>query len=126
MEDRPQNVTYFARTNVRQPARTFGICEADRLSHMYVIGKTGTGKSTLFETLIRQDIARGRGFALIDPHGDLADRVHAAVQSSQRSDVIHVDVADPGQPFGYNPLRHVRSDRRPLAASGMLEVFRKM
>lgn len=126
MEERTRKITYFARTNVRQPDRTFGIIDVDRLSHMYVIGKTGTGKSTLFETLIRQDIAHGRGFALIDPHGDLADRVHAAALSSHRSDVIHVNVADHGQPFGYNPLRHVRSDRRPLAASGMLEVFRKM
>jgi DNA helicase HerA-like ATPase len=104
MEERAQNVTYFARTNVRQPYRTFGIRDADRLSHMYVIGKTGTGKSTLFETLIRQDIARGRGFSPIDPHGDLADRVHAAALSSHRNDIIHVNVADPGQPFGYNPL----------------------
>ncbi len=126
MEPHAHNVTYFARTNVRQPYRTFGIRDADRLSHMYVIGKTGTGKSTLLETLIRQDLDRKCGFALIDPHGDLADRVHAAALASSRDDVIYIDVADPDQPYGYNPLRHVQRGRRPLAASGMLEVMKKM
>lgn len=126
METRAHDITYFARTNVRQPYRTFGIRDSDRLSHMYVIGKTGTGKSTLLETLIRQDLDYGCGFVLIDPHGDLADRVHAAALASSRDDVTYIDIADPEQPFGYNPLRHVRRDRRPLAASGMLEIMKKM
>lgn len=119
------DIAYFARTNVRQPYRPVGIREADRLSHIYVIGKTGTGKSTLLETLIQQDLKCGRGFALIDPHGDLADRVAAAAVSLSRKDFLSIDVAD-GQRYGYNPLRHVRQDRRPLAASGMLEVMKKM
>jgi energy-coupling factor transporter ATP-binding protein EcfA2 len=125
MANRSREITYFARTNVRHPHRLFGIRETDRLSHMYVIGKTGTGKSTLLETMILQDLAGGRGFALVDPHGDLADRVHVAAAAS-RDDVLYIDVANPDQPFGYNPLRHVRRDRRPLAASGMLEVMKKM
>lgn len=126
MEKQPNDITLFARTNTRQPWRTFGIRDADRLSHMYAIGKTGTGKSTLFETLIRQDLARGSGLALIDPHGDLAERVQAAALRQGTANVTYVDVAAAAQPFGYNPLRHVRADRRVLAASGMLEVFEKM
>jgi hypothetical protein len=126
MERRTPDVTYFARSNVREPFLTFGIRDRDRLSHFYVIGKTGTGKSTLLETLIRQDLERGAGFALIDPHGDLAERVKAAALPLPADGFTYVDVADPDQPFGYNPLRHVRPDRRPLAASGMLEVFAKM
>jgi hypothetical protein len=90
------------------------------------IGKTGTGKSTLIETMALQDLERGNGFALIDPHGDLVGRIAAAIPSSQRNRVIYLNAADPAQPYGYNPLRHVREDRIALAASGMMEVFKKM
>jgi ABC-type lipoprotein export system ATPase subunit len=73
---------------------------------MYVIGKTGTGKSTLLETLALQDIAHGRGMMLIDPHGDLAERVVQAIPAHRRQDVIYFNVPDPTQPFGYNPLKY--------------------
>ena len=69
-------------TNFRRAGAPFGIKQADRLSHVYMIGKTGVGKSTLLEVLARQDLSAGRGFALIDPHGDLVERVHAAVPDS--------------------------------------------
>src|SRR5262249_32632011 len=81
---------------------------------------------TLLETMALQDIARGKGLALIDPHGDLVDRVATRVPPARRGDVIYLNASDPSQPFGYNPLRHVRDDRIALAASGMLEVFKKM
>jgi len=121
-----QNISYFARTNGRLPHHTFGIRQADRFSHVYLIGRTGTGKSTLIETLILQDIKYGRGCALIDPHGDLAERVRARVPEERASDLTYMDVADPTQPYGYNPLRRVRADRVPLAASGLLESFRML
>ena len=63
-------ISYFARTNFHQKHKLFGIKQADRLSHVYVVGKTGVGKSTLIETLARQDLEAGRGFALVDPHGE--------------------------------------------------------
>jgi type IV secretory pathway TraG/TraD family ATPase VirD4 len=103
-----------------------GIKREDRFSHIYVIGKTGTGKSTLLETMALQDLEHGNGLALIDPHGDLVERVAAHVPPHRKIDVFYLDAADPAQPYGYNPLRHVRSDRRALAASGMLEVFKKL
>jgi len=121
-----EDITYFARTNGRLPHRRFGIRNQDRFGHVYIVGKTGTGKSTLIETMVRQDIARGEGFALIDPHGDLVERVASAVPKEHFSRVIYFNATDPAQPFGYNPLRHVRKDRRTLAASGMLELFKKM
>jgi len=93
---------------------------------MYVIGKTGTGKSTLLETLATQDVLHGRGMMLIDPHGDLAERVMQAVPAHRRDDVIYFNVPDPTQPFGYNPLKHVREDKISLVASGLLEAFKKM
>jgi hypothetical protein len=119
-------VSHFARANFRNQGTPFGIKQADRLSHMYVIGKTGTGKSTLLQTLALQDIAQGRGMMLIDPHGDLAERIVGNIPSHRRDNVIYFNVPDPKQPFGYNPLKHVREDKIPLAASGLMEAFEKM
>jgi Helicase HerA, central domain len=75
-----RRITHFARTNARNQHRVFGIKQPDRLSHMYIIGKTGTGKSTLLERLILSDVEAGEGLALVDPHGDL---VHRRVQKIQ-------------------------------------------
>jgi type IV secretory pathway TraG/TraD family ATPase VirD4 len=119
-------ITHFARTNARNDRRVFGIKRSDRLSHMYVIGKTGTGKSTLLERLILSDIEAGEGLVLVDPHGDLVERIVARVPEHRKSDVIFLDVPRPGQPYGYNPLKRVAPEKRPLAASGLLEVFEKM
>jgi type IV secretory pathway TraG/TraD family ATPase VirD4 len=118
------HIIQIARVDFRNDDRVFGIKEEDRFSHLYIIGKTGTGKSTLIETMALQDLERGNGFALIDPHGDRAERVAARIPASQRNRVIYLNTTDPSQP--YNPLRHVREDRIALAASGMIEVFKKM
>lgn len=120
------SASYFAETNFHQRVKRVGIEQADRLSHLYVIGKTGVGKSTMLETLARQDMAAGRGFALIDPHGDLVERVWQGASAAERERVLYFDAPDARQPFGYNPLRRVRSDKIPLAASGILETFRKL
>src|SRR5262245_31616452 len=103
-------ITRFAQVDFRGDTRVFGIRDEDRFSHIYIIGKTGTGKSTLIETMAAQDLERGKGFALIDPHGDLAERVNARVPRSRRSGVIYLDAGDTTQPYGYNPLRHVSKD----------------
>jgi len=91
---------------------------------MHVIGKTGAGKTSFLEGLIRQDIDAGRGLCLIDPHGDFAGRVERYAKSI-RHDVIYLDVADPATPYGYNPLRGVANAYIPLAVSGLLDVFKK-
>lgn len=121
-----RDISYFARTNGRDPHVAFGITQADRLSHMYVIGKTGTGKSTLMETLIRQDIDAGRGCALLDPHGDLVERIAASIPMHRVADVIYFNVPDPKLDFGYNPFAQVGAGLRPLVASGLMDVFKKM
>ena len=82
------NVIRFARVDFRNDDRVFGIKDEDRFLHVYVIGKTGTGKSTLIETMALHDLERGNGFALIDPHGDLVARVAARVPASHRDKVI--------------------------------------
>lgn len=119
-------VSYFARTNGRQPHRTFGIKQGDRSSHLYVIGRTGAGKSTLLETLAIQDMQHGRGLCLIDPHGDLAERLIGSIPEHRKSDLIYLNAPDAGQPYGYNPLRRVHPSRIPLAVSGLLEAFKKL
>jgi hypothetical protein len=119
-------VTHVGRVDFRNDDRVFGIKHEDRFSHVYVIGKTGTGKSTLLETMALQDLECGNGFALIDPHGDLVARIAARIPASQRDRVVYLDATDPAQPYGYNPLRHVSEDHIALAASGMMDVFKKM
>lgn len=119
-------ISYFARTNFHLKHKLFGIKQADRLSHVYVIGKTGVGKSTLIETLARQDLEAGRGFALVDPHGDLVESIAASIPPDQVNHVVYLNAPDPKQPYGYNPLRRVRDDKIPLAVSGLLETLKKM
>jgi type IV secretory pathway TraG/TraD family ATPase VirD4 len=122
----PSDVSRFARVDFRDDRRVFGLKTEDRFSHVYIIGQTGTGKSTLLETMVLNDLEHGRGLALIDPHGDLVERVAARVPASRTADTVYLNVPDPAQPYGYNPLRRVREDRITLAASGFIEVFKKM
>jgi hypothetical protein len=93
---------------------------------MYIVGKTGTGKSTLLETLIRQDIASGQGLAILDPHGDLVERIWEKVPKERRGDCIYFNVPDRQHPLGFNPLERVPAVKRPLAASQLLEAFKKL
>jgi hypothetical protein len=116
----------FARVDYRRDQRTFGIKNEDRFSHVYIIGKTGTGKSTLIETMVLQDLEVGNGFALVDPHGELVERIAARIPPSRQADTIYFNPSDPTQPYGYNPLRQVRPDFISLAASGLMEVLKKM
>jgi len=120
------NIVRFARVDFRDDHSVFGIKSEDRFSHIYVIGKTGTGKSTLLETMALQDLEQGRGFALIDPHGELAERIADRIPASRQADTIYFNPSDPAQPYGYNPLRQVRPEFISLAASGLMEVLKKM
>lgn len=119
-------VTYFARTNFRNEGKLFGIKQRDRLHHIYTIGKTGTGKSTLLRTLITQDIQRGEGVALFDPHGDLVDAVAAGVPDERSADLIYLNVPDTSQIWHFNPLADVPEEKRALGAAGIVEVFQKL
>jgi hypothetical protein len=119
-------VTLLGRTTFRNNHRAFGIRHADRRAHVYIIGQTGTGKSTLLETMLVQDLAAGEGVALLDPHGDLVEHLVVRVPTSRRDDLIYVNVPDPSQPWGFNPLAGVPADKRPLAASALLDAFKKL
>jgi hypothetical protein len=124
MPDR--SLSYLGTTNFRATGKRFGIRQGDRLSHLYLVGKTGVGKSTLLATLALQDIAAGRGVAVVDPHGDLAEMLVARVPPGEHHRLRYLNATDPAQPYGYNPLRRVRDEKIPLAASGLLETMRKL
>jgi len=118
-------VTHFARTNYRTE-RLFGIRRGDRRAHMYMIGKTGTGKSTLLRTLVLQDIQNGEGLGLLDPHGDLVKEILEAIPESQKCNVIYFNVPDTAHALSFNPLADVPPLKRPLVAAGLLEIFAKI
>jgi DNA helicase HerA-like ATPase len=103
-----------------------GLAPADARHHSYVIGQTGSGKSTLLLNLARQHLAAGRGFALLDPHGDLADAVLAGFPSHRADDLIVFNPADLEFPVGLDLLAHVARDRRHLVASGIVEACKSL
>lgn len=96
----------------------------DRRRHMHVIGKTGTGKSTLIYSLMLQDLAAGRGFALLDPHGDLAQAVVDSVPPERTNDVLYFNPGDLEHPVGFNPLDGVPPDSRPLVIAHIIAAFK--
>jgi len=100
------------------------LSEDDRRRHLYLIGKTGTGKSTLLLSLLLADARAGRGFALLDPHGDLARALIDAMPRHRIPDCIYLDPADLAHPAGFNPLHNVAPDRRPLVAAHIVAAFR--
>ena len=116
----PASILGLAYKRYAEPT-PFGILQRDRLMHLYAIGQTGTGKSTLLYNLAHQDAQHGRGFCLIDPHGDLAEDLHRNLDQPH----IYWDVADPACPYGYNPLKRVAESYRPLVASSLIETLKK-
>lgn len=125
VEDRPE-VTLFAQTNFRNVRRTFGIKLDDRRRHMYLIGKTGMGKSTTLENMIIADIRAGRGVTVVDPLGDLVEKILEYIPSYRVNDVIYVNPADYEYPVAFNVLESVDPTHRHLVASGLIAVFKKI
>src|SRR5579871_4112080 len=116
----------FAITNYRDIRRRFGIKQKNRRGHMYIVGKTGTGKSTLIQNMACHDMEAGYGLALIDPHGDLAEEILDCVPSSRVNDVIYLNPSDLEYPLAFNPLEHVARDQRDLVVSGMISTLKKV
>jgi hypothetical protein len=96
----------------------------ERRRHLYIVGQTGTGKSTLLLNLIRQDLIAGEGLALLDPHGDLAESVLAHIPKARTNDLVYLDPADDERPIGFNPLSQVRDELKPIVADGVVSAFR--
>jgi hypothetical protein len=124
--EHPNTITYFAQTNFRGEARKFGIKRNDRPRHMYVIGKTGMGKSTMLENMIIQDIQNGEGLAVVDPHGDLVEKVIDFVPENRLDDVIYFNPADMNFPIAFNIVEQVDDEYKNLIANGLVGVFKKI
>lgn len=121
-----EDLTVLGKTNFRGSNQTFGIKTLDRRRHMYIIGKTGMGKSTLLENMIFSDIQAGRGVAVIDPHGDLADAVLNFVPSSRTNDVVIFNPADRDHPVAFNMLENIDPAFNTIVCSGLVGIFKKI
>lgn len=113
-------------TNFRNQKQPFGIKDTDRLNHIYVIGKTGTGKSTLLLNMAISDIQRGNGLCLIDPHGDIAEKILDYVPKERIKDVIYFNPADENFVVSFNPLQDIKEDQKHLVIAGLLATFKKI
>jgi len=125
--DSNEPLLILGETDFRRTHRRFGLLAADRLRHLWVIGKTGSGKSTLLANLIAQDLARGVGCALLDPHGDLVAQILPYVPAARTNQVVLFSPADREHPISFNVFRQGRrchSDRA-LLASQLVSVFKK-
>jgi hypothetical protein len=119
-------MTIFAKTNFRNKETVFGIKPGDRRRHMYVIGKTGMGKTNMIQNMAIQDIRNGNGVAVVDPHGEFAEECLKAVPSFRINDVIYFNPADMEYPIAMNIMEDVDLEHRHLVASGLVGVFKKL
>lgn len=126
MQEDPNKVTYFAVTDSRGKRTPFGIKRRDRARHMYVIGKTGMGKSTMLENMAIQDIRNGEGIAFIDPHGSTAEKLLDYVPEHRIKDVVYFAPFDMDYPVAFNVMEDVGYDKRHLVVSGLMSAFRKI
>ena len=120
------DIVLFAETNYRNIRKKFGIKTNDRRRHMYLIGKTGTGKTTAMENMALQDIQAGRGVAFIDPHGESVEKILNFIPPNRINDTVYFNPADVDYPFAFNVLESVGPSHRHLVASGLVGVFKKI
>ncbi|MFH1671571.1 MAG: type IV secretion system DNA-binding domain-containing protein [Candidatus Portnoybacteria bacterium] len=120
------NITFFAKTNFRGQNRTFGIKKSDRRQHMYIIGKTGVGKTVLLKNMALQDIQNGEGLCVVDPHGEFVEELVDKIPSHRVNDVIYFNPADTEYPIGFNVLEVVDSEYKHLVASDLMGIFTKI
>ena len=121
-----EKVTYFAETDFRNKKTKFGIKNKDRSRHMYVIGMTGMGKSTMLENLAIQDIQSGEGVAFIDPHGGTAEKLLSYIPEHRIKDVVYFAPFDDEYPISFNVLEDVDPKRRHLVVDGLMSSFKKI
>ncbi len=121
-----EEITSLGKTNFRNKKVEFGIKTDDRRRHIYVIGKTGVGKTTMMENMVIEDILAGRGVGVVDPHGDFAEQLLKFIPENRIDDVIYFNPADIDFPIGFNPLEKVGDEYRHLVASGLMGIFKKI
>src|SRR3989339_1002901 len=121
-----RDVTYFAKTNFRNSDSIFGIKRKDRRQHMYILGKSGTGKSVLMSNLIVQNIQNGEGVCVVDPHGELVEEILHLIPEHRKKDVIYFNPADTEFHIGFNVIQLDDPKYKHLVASGLMGIFTKI
>src|SRR3989338_8029838 len=121
-----KDILYIGKSNFRGSEKIFGIRNKDRFQHMYVIGQTGTGKTSLLRNLAIQDIEAGRGIAVVDPHGEFVKGLLAAIPENRLNDVIYFNPIDTDYPLGFNILEVKNPDHKHLVSSGLMSIFTKI
>ena len=124
--DEHSEITPIGITNFRNTNKRFGIKDKDRLGHIYVIGKTGVGKSTLLANMAISDIERGKGLGVIDPHGDLTGDILKYIPEHRKNDLIYFDATNTERPVAFNPLYGIHPRYHHLVASGLVSTFKKI
>lgn len=121
-----KKLTILGDTDYRGDKIRFGIQEEDKFRHVYIVGKTGTGKSTFISNMIISDMQVGNGVCVLDPHGELVDQIIESVPSHRINDVILFDLSDTEYPIGFNLLQADNEDERNRIASGVVSTFQKL
>ena len=126
---KPEDCSFIGKTNYEAALESkkfiFGIKRVDRRRHVYIVGKSGVGKSKLQELLVRQDIAYGHGLFFIDPHGDVIEEILHFIPEERIEDVVLIDPADSSYPISFNPLANVDPGFKHQLTQGLIEVLEK-
>jgi len=121
-----QDICLFGQTNYRNQLFRFGIKLDDRRRHMYIIGKTGMGKTTMMENMVLHDIYAGHGVGIVDPHGDFAEKIINYIPSNRINDVVYFNPADMEFPIGFNILEVKKEEQKHLVVAGLMGIFKKI
>ncbi len=126
--DLPKNkeLTYIGQTTYRDKNQLFGIKRKDRRQHVYILGKSGTGKSALMFNMIIQNIQNGDGVCMVDPHGENVEAILSAIPPHRMKDVVYFNPADPDFHIGFNVLELIDPKYKHLVASGLMGIFTKI
>ena len=119
-------ITFFGQTTFRGEKRKFGIKTDDRRRHIYVVGKTGMGKTELLKNMVIQDIKNGNGVGFVDPHGEASEEILKFIPEDRIKDVVYFNPSDIDTPIAFNIMEDVDAQYRHLIAGGMMGVFKKI
>ncbi|USN59141.1 MAG: type IV secretion system DNA-binding domain-containing protein [Candidatus Peribacteria bacterium] len=121
----PEDINIIGTSDYRSIRVPVGIYDEDRLRHLYIVGKTGTGKSKFLSSLMIDDLKQGKGLGMIDPHGDLIEEIIPHIPESRKNDVIIFDPTDEDFPFCFNPLDIKSNESKQILAKGFIDIFKK-